>query len=99
MEEGSPSKRLTLGIATLNMYLEEVCQVTLRSSQGSTYLYVGDEYGEVLNSSNISAVVFEKINRSSSELTNAVSYLYGCYRRMVGKESTAPQNCRDELLK
>lgn len=99
MAETSPSKKLSMSVATLNMYLEEALQVTVRRSQATSFTYIGEDYGDILSSSNISAIVFEKINQHSRDLVSAISYLYASYRRVLGKESTIPASCRDEFLK
>lgn len=95
----SPSKRLNMASATLNINLEEAFQVTVRPSQTGTYTYLGEDYGDALNSSNISAVIFEKISQNSTELSSAVAYLYSAYRRILSKETTIMQSCLDEFLK
>lgn len=94
----SPSKKGSMAAATLNMYLEEIFQVTVREHQPAHYSYLGEDYGDLLNSSNISAVIFEKINGNSRDLLSAVTYLFSCYKRLLQKESTILQSCQNELL-
>lgn len=92
----SPAK-IDINARTLNLYLEEAMQFTVRDQPGSSVFCVGSSFGSLLNSSNISAAIFERIGVDSKDIHSAVLYLASCYKRFLLKETSLPEGCVDEF--
>lgn len=92
----SPAK-IDINARTLNMYLEEAMQFTVRDQSSSSFFNVGSSFGSLLNSSNISAAIFERIGVDNGEIHSAVLYLASCYKRFLLKEMSLPEVCQDEF--
>lgn len=85
----------------INLALENVLEVTLQPSSDSTsnsYVYMGNVLRDatLLRSSLVSEII---CNRLSAQLnvSSAVSYLVGCYKRLVVKEALVPPAVFTEL--
>lgn len=87
----------------LNITLESALLVTFRREAATELIhFIGEDNadeGQLLNCNNFSEVVCNRLS-DTGDILNAVSYLTGCYKRIMAKESAASsENLRLELVK
>lgn len=85
----------------VNLFIEQSMLMTVRRESASPpIVFIGDDLGNLLNSSNLTMAIYERVNgESSSDILNATLYFVACYRRMISKEATVPENVRGEVAR
>ena len=85
----------------LNLQLEQCLNMTLRK-EGVTssviFMGTGDVENEYVNASNMIELICSRLSGQNSDILNAISYLYGCYKKILMKEATAIDKLREDLL-
>lgn len=91
---------------SLNISLEYALQSTFRREAAiNSIKYIGNNElaGVVpstellINAANISELICNRLSGDNAGVLNAVSYLSGCYKRILQRESSASEKVRDEL--
>lgn len=93
----TPSKKpVDLNARSVNLLLEQIFLLSLREDAAAPLKFIqsGDE--TLLNSRNLSEVVMMYLY-GGEETAGAVSYLLGCYRRLVQRETSVSEKIRDEF--
>lgn len=100
--EAMPIKKMQysdLHSRTLNLALEQIFLVSLRSETGSGIIYLGQPGSTdgLINSSNISELICTRLT-SHTESGGAIGYLGNCYKRIQQKETSVSEKIREELI-
>ena len=84
--------QLTLALESvlLSTYRQEALNASIKYFQG------GNSTNHNLNSTNISEIICTRLSESK-EYGGAVTYLTGCFKRLVAKEQSADDKIRPEL--
>lgn len=100
-EVSTPDGKVDLSARALNLSLEAAFLFTLRQEARSDSLYYirpEASMGELINVTNISVLIFSRLSESQ-DISNAVSYLTGCYKRLLAKESSSTPKVQEDLAK
>jgi len=95
------SQKVDKEARSLNLHLEQSLLMTLRKEGASgQILYMGSETtnsNELVNASNMGELICSRLS-GKSDVLNAMSYLYGCYKRILSKEVASTEKLRDDLI-
>ena len=85
----------------LNIQLEQCLNMTLRK-EGVTgsivFMGTGEDENDLVNASNMIELICSRLSGNKSDILNAISYLYGCFKKILTKEATAVDKLREDLL-
>jgi len=96
------SQKVDKEARSLNLHLEQSLLMTLRRDGASgQIIYMGSEStntNELLNASNMVELICSRLS-GKSDILNAMSYLFGCYKRILSKEVVSTEKLREDLIK
>lgn len=99
--KSSATPKIDRDARLLNIQLEQCLNMTLRK-EGVTgsivFMGSGEDENDLVNASNMIELICSRLSGNKSDILNAISYLYGCFKKILMKEATAVDKLREDLL-